>query len=167
MKLFELDKRYKIFVDLDGVVADLDKMVQGRTGRTFAELRAMGIGFSKFVERERAGGRSIFDDLDKMPDADQLWNYVVKYSPSILTATGEPAVPAKAEKIRWVHDNLHSFDNIYTTVRGTDKKQWAADNHILIDDRDLNIGTWRRAGGIGILHTDAASTIAALKELGL
>ena len=47
------------------------------------------------------------------------------------------------------------------------KKDYANENSILIDDRSKNIDQWRAAGGIGILHTDAASTIEKLKELGL
>ena len=73
----------------------------------------------------------------------------------------------RTEKIRWVHDNLDGFGNIYTVVSGKDKKEFAAPNHILIDDRPHSIDPWREAGGIGIQHTSAADTIAQLKELGL
>lgn len=167
MKLFELNKEYRIFVDLDGVMADLDKHVKAITGKTFAELRASGSGFTEFVKNERDQGHSVFDQLDPMPDAHVLWNYIAKYNPDILTATGYPQETAKAEKIRWVHDNLDGFDNIYTTTSGADKHEYAAPNHILIDDRDKSIIPWREAGGIGIQHTSATDTIAQLKKLGL
>jgi hypothetical protein len=167
MKLFEVKKDYKLFVDLDGVMADLDKHVKEVSGKTFDELRASGSGFTEFVAQEREQGFTVFDELDKMPDADQLWNYIVKYTPDILTATGSPVEKATAEKIRWVHDNLSGFDNILTTVSGAHKHKYAAPNHILIDDRDKAILPWREAGGIGILHTSASDTIAQLKQLGL
>ena len=48
MKLFEMKKDYKIYVDLDGVMADLDKHVKERTGMTFLQLRASGSGFTDF-----------------------------------------------------------------------------------------------------------------------
>ena len=38
---------------------------------------------------------------------------------------------------------------------------------ILIDDLKVTIDEWNAGGGIGILHTSAASTIKQLKELGL
>ena len=167
MKLFELEKEYKIFVDLDGVMADLDKHVKEITGKSFDELRAAGTGFTKFVQDQREQGFTVFDDLDKMPDADELWDYVVKYNPTILSATGFPEEKAKAEKIRWVYDNLHGFDKILTTISGAQKKKYAAPNHILIDDREKAILPWREAGGIGILHTSAADTIKELQKLGL
>jgi hypothetical protein len=47
------------------------------------------------------------------------------------------------------------------------KQEFASPNSILIDDREKNIEQWRNAGGIGVLHTDAASTIKQLKDLGL
>ena len=50
---------------------------------------------------------------------------------------------------------------------GKEKYQYAAPNHILIDDRLVSIEPWVNAGGIGILHTSAVDTIEQLKELGL
>jgi hypothetical protein len=47
------------------------------------------------------------------------------------------------------------------------KKDFAAPNHILIDDREDTINSWNVAGGIGILHTSASNTINQLKKLGL
>lgn len=167
MKLFEIKTEYKIFVDLDGVMADLDKLVMERTGMTFEQLDAAGTGFTKFIEQERELGHTIFDNLDKMPGADYLWGYVVKYKPDILTATGYPREKATAEKIQWVMNNLSGYDKILTTVSGAQKKKYAAPNHILIDDRMKAIGPWREAGGIGILHTSAEDTISQLKLLGL
>lgn len=167
MKLFEIKTEYKIFVDLDGVMADLDKLVKERTGKTFEQLRATGSGFTEFCDAQREEGNTIFDKLDKMPGADYLWDYVVKYNPDILTATGKPTEKPTAEKIRWVMDNLSGYNQILTTISGTQKKKYAAPNHILIDDRMKAIGPWREAGGIGILHTSAEDTISQLKLLGL
>lgn len=167
MRLFEMETDYKLYVDLDGVMADLDKHVVERTGMTFEQLRATGSGFTQFCAAEREKGNTVFDQLDKMPDADQLWSYIVKYNPDILTATGYPVEQATAEKIRWVMDNLSGYNQILTTTSGAQKYKYAAPNHILIDDRMKSIGPWRREGGIGILHTSAADTITELKKLGL
>ena len=169
MRLFEIKAEYHIYCDLDGVMSNLDKHVREVTGKTFAQLRqsGKGDGFSQFVKGERKKGNTVFDVLDPMPDALVLWNYIKKYNPDILTATGYPEKPAQAEKIRWVEKHLSGYDNIYTVVSGKDKHKFAAPNHILIDDRPHSIDPWREAGGIGIQHTSAADTIAQLKELGL
>lgn len=169
MKLFELKTDYKIFVDLDGVLADLDQHVLDLTGKTFLQLRQNDNddGFQNFVDSEREQGNSVFGDLGLMPDANQLWDYIVKYKPSILTATGVPEVEATAEKIRWVMENLNGYDKIHTVKKSILKAAFAKPNHILIDDRMKSIGPWREAGGIGIEHKSAADTISQLKSLGL
>jgi hypothetical protein len=51
------------------------------------------------------------------------------------------------------------------------KKNFAMDGrdkrpNVLIDDHKGNIRDWESAGGIGIVHTDAASTINDLKKIG-
>ena len=60
--------------------------------------------------------------------------------------------------------------DIKTSTRGwsaKNKKDFAAPNNILIDDKPSTIDSWNAAGGIGILHTSAANTISQLKKLGL
>ena len=167
MRLFEVKTDYRIFVDLDGVMADLDKLVKERTGKTFEQLRATGSGFTKFVAAEREAGSPIFDDVDKMPGADYLWGYLVVYNPDKMTTHGQHIATATAAKIRRVMDNHRGYNQILTTTSGAEKKKDAAPNHILIDDRMKAIGPWREAGGIGILHTSTEDTISQLKSLGL
>ena len=59
-------------------------------------------------------------------------------------------------------------DVVVNLVRkSNDKAAYAAPNHILIDDRSKSIQPWVAAGGIGILHTNAANTIRQLKEVGI
>ena len=65
----------------------------------------------------------------------------------------------------WRKRNLPSTKLIL--AQAIKKQNYAAPNHILIDDRESNIDQWIKAGGIGILHTDTASTIKKLKELGI
>lgn len=169
MNLYEIKKGYVFYVDLDGVLANLEQYVEAWTGMTFPELRHSegDEGFTNFVRRQRAQGHSVFDQLEPMPDAYELWDYVLPYHPNILTATGEPVAPAKAEKIRWVHDELTGFDHIYTVQHGQEKARYAASNHVLIDDTEHCVIPWREAGGIGILHINARETIAQLKKIGL
>ena len=58
-------------------------------------------------------------------------------------------------------------DGFFGNCDPENKKNYANANSILIDDMQKNIDQWRAAGGIGILHTSAASTIEQLKKLGL
>lgn len=106
--------------------------------------------------------------MDPMEDAFELWDHIKEYFPTILSATGH--VPnAKEEKRDWVGRHLgDTTAGMALFVRSaSDKAQYAAPNHILIDDRPKAIEPWIEAGGIGILHTSAADTIEQLKKLGI
>jgi hypothetical protein len=102
-----------------------------------------------------------------MKDAKQLGGYVEKYNPEILTAAGNPAYGAEEQKRRWVPWVIGSDIKVNVTRKSADKAQYATPNSILIDDQEKSIKPWIAAGGIGILHKSAASTIEELKKLGL
>lgn len=113
-------------------------------------------------------GEEFFGAMDPMPDALELWDYIREYHPTILSATGHVRT-AKQEKTKWVLNNLgiEAADSALLVPTAKDKAQYAKPGYILIDDRAKAIDPWIDAGGIGILHTSAKSTIAKLKELGL
>lgn len=170
MRLKELKpKDYHIYVDLDGVLADLQSEIEdildikittspGKTDWDDAD---------EIWRLLRELGEPDFSKLRKLPDADRLWNYVKQYKPSILTATGKPAGKNGRQKTEWVKKNLTGYKDIHTVVGSRLKAQYAWPDAILIDDRLKSINPWRQKGGIGILHTSAEDTIRQLKKLGL
>ena len=169
MRLKELTPSdYHIYVDMDGVVANLVKKMKELTGHTLRDDdKYDNHAWDKFHVKLGAGER-LFVDFDPMPDAHELWNYVKKYSPSILTATGNrfPAEVAE-QKREWVAKHLAGASEVHVVRASRQKAKVAWPDAILIDDRMKSIGPWREAGGIGILHTSAAETIKELKKLGL
>ena len=103
--------------------------------------------------------------MGPLRDAHLLWRFVGRHSPTILTSTGSEKA-AQGEKEVWVKHHIGNVPIIF--VRDSaEKAQYAAPNHILIDDRLKSINPWIAAGGIGILHISAEITITRLKELGL
>ena len=111
-----------------------------------------------------------------MPDADVLWGYIKQFDPIMLTAApresrGLIAKRAPEDKIRWMKKNFRLPRSRMRVVKRADKKKFAKDGrdkrpNVLIDDHEGNIREWEAAGGIGILHTDASSTINDLKKVG-
>lgn len=166
MKVSEIT-HYKLFVDLDGVMCDLDSFVYELTGSHLADDNKKDKDIWKIMNAYQEAGNPTFSILNKMPDADVLWGYVKTYNPDILTATGKHYEYGRKEKVHWVENNLDGYNEILTVRTSREKAQYAKENHILIDDRRKSIDPWREAGGIGILHTDAQSTIQQLKKLGL
>jgi len=154
--------KYKIYVDMDGVIVDFDGGYEKLTGITTKEADKKGPEF--FWKPISKAGAKWWITLKWMPDGKQLWNYVKKYNPELLSAPSREEASRLGKRV-WVKRELPGVKLI---LRSADKKQeFASSNSILIDDREKNIEQWKNAGGIGILHTDAASTIKQLKDLGL
>lgn len=150
-----------IWLDLDGVHADFEGGVKKLTG-----------GFPHQIEKRQmwkaiAGSKTFFEDLDLLPDALELFNYVKATNVHVKVLTGLPSSNDGAgQKKRWVAKML--CDRIDVIVLPSKQKYLhAGPGKILIDDRIDMISAWCEAGGIGILHTNTESTILQLKALGL
>lgn len=165
------EENYKIFVDLDGVLADFNagmkKLVHGYDETKADSDPKMKKRMWAAVSKYSKEGGKVWGELPLMKDAMKLWEYVSKYpNTEILTATGNPIHGAEEQKRDWVKRH---FGNVKVNVvrLSKDKALYAKPNHILIDDREKSIIPWVEVGGIGILHSDANSTIEQLKKLGL
>jgi hypothetical protein len=170
-RLREEETEYKIYLDMDGVVADFDKR--------FTDLA--GMGPREF--EEEYGKNAFWDFIDEgdnklvfwigippMSDAKQLVDFVSNYDYEMLTAPSlkKQSVMGKGLWMKnQTNKGLFPFKPKVNYKSAKNKKDFAAPNHILIDDREDNINSWIAAGGIGILHTSASSTINQLKKLGL
>lgn len=169
-------KIYEINVDLDGVLANfIDRAVEltGINPESSADDPAHKLlkrSFWKTLELHVKAGNKFFETLDPMHDAFVLWDYLgaLDVPKVICSATGH-LLGAKEEKRAWVRTHLgHETANAARFVRdGKDKAKYAASGVMLIDDRMKVLRHWIDAGGVGILHTSAESTIAQLKEYGL
>lgn len=172
MKLEDVTKKpFKLYVDLDGVLADfmtgaskdLNFPVDEARLGTDNKYRNM---FWKKVREFSSNGGELWRHLDKMPDADVLWNYVKQFNPTILTAAGDPKYNADPQKRAWIQDNLGDVPTIVVQT-SKEKASLAGPDSILVDDRAKSIDPWTAAGGKGVLHTSAANSIAQLKKLGV
>lgn len=107
-----------------------------------------------------------FEQLEKMPDADQLWGFIEAnfINRFVLTAYGHTPKDAEAQKRRWFAREYPKAI-MKGVVSSEDKVKFAGPNVILIDDRSKSIDPWVAAGGIGILHRNAATTIRELQRL--
>lgn len=157
----------EVNVDLDGVLVDFERTALAIAGFMPTDKEKRKAFWNKVGAHVKSGG-SFFKDMSPLEDAFELWDYVKKHNTVICSATGSVR-GAAAEKTEWVRKHLG--DSYAATARlvpdAKDKAQYAKPTVILIDDRAKAIDPWVAAGGIGILHTSAASTIARLKEYGL
>lgn len=151
---------YKLYVDLDGVLADFDKKVKSLG---FTESQVSTPIFWEFLKENTSQGMQFWSVLDPMPDVQSLWNYIKEYNPTILTSVGGLEI-AKPQKTMWVNKHFPGTPIIFTN-NSEEKAKYANPTSILVDDRVKSIEPWEKAGGIGILHTSAFDTVAQLTEL--
>jgi len=82
----------------------------------------------------------------------------------ILSSTARPQNHGMIAPQKQMWLNKHNIHYKANFVPGKSLKyKYATSNSIIIDDTQSVIDDWNKAGGIGILHTDAISTIAILK----
>jgi hypothetical protein len=166
LPLFEEEvMNYTIYSDMDGVLSDFDKRFMefsdGIPPGQYEQRRGKE-EFWKLIDD--TVGVPFWAGMDWMSDGKEYWNYIEKYNPIILSAPSKKEESKYGKRI-WKKRNMPN--NKMILVPAWKKKEYANPTSILIDDRADNINQWEAAGGIGILHTDAASTIAKLKKLGL
>ena len=159
--------KYKIYCDMDGVLADFKT----------AAVKVNGMSISKWMnipssqqKWERIKNTSNFwHNLPWMPGGQALWRYISKFDPHILSAyveeTYDPnCIPGKRA---WLRKKARITDNNkINLVRRKEKKNFAKKDAILIDDYQKNVDEFKRAGGVGIHHTSYSKTISELKRLG-
>jgi hypothetical protein len=148
----------KLFLDLDGVLADFDRGVETVTGRRPQQLpiKAMWKALAKHPD--------FYGTLELMHDAQVLWEFCRPHDPTILT--GLPLGDwAPEQKRRWVAAMLGPEVPVITCMT-RDKHHYSGEGHVLVDDRAGTQAAWEATGGTFILHTSAAQSIAELKRLG-
>jgi hypothetical protein len=156
--------RIKLYLDMDGVLADFDK--------AYSAIESMSADGRKF--RKAVMDYKIFSDLDFMPDTEQLLQHVKTLKDidiEILTSMGtfDPFVgqEVRNQKKNWLKERNINYKANFVRNK-TEKAKYALNPYgsmvpnILIDDSVGCIDPFNRAGGRGILHTSAAETIPLL-----
>jgi hypothetical protein len=159
----------KIFLDMDGVVADFDGYAEPIVGyRTPGGIRYNDPDWKKIAANER-----LYLTLDKCANADRLvdavrnlskdYNYDIIFLTAIPRQNDVPWV--FWDKIQWC-DLHYPHIPVWFGPYSHDKHVHCQSGDILIDDRASNIHDWNSAGGIGILHHDTTidSTLEQLKQ---
>lgn len=165
-----MEKNYKIFVDMDGVVADFDKRFTDLSGMSPSDFESKHgkTAFWDFIDVEHK--LAFWIGIPPMPDAQTLIDFVSKYDYEMLTAPSikKESLMGKGLWMKnWTKRGLFPSKPKVNYKPAKNKHQFAASNHILIDDKPSTIDSWKAAGGVGILHTSAGNTIKQLKKLEL
>lgn len=143
---------------MDGVLTDFSDAYFKLTG---VDLTGKHLNDEKFWNPINNAGYDFWVNMEWMPDGKELWGVIGKHNPTILSAPSR-SNDSRVGKFDWLKRELPGVPLILRSAKR--KREFAASNHILIDDREDNIQGWIDDGGEGILHTSAKNTIKILKE---
>jgi len=160
----------KIYFDLDGVMANFEKGIVEQCGMHYWDRTTDK--FWHLIDTVP----EFYYTLELLPNAYEMFKLVLDiHGPEVVEVlTGAP-LPTKElatscdDKRRWFHEYVDDSIVVNTIEGGKNKYKFLEKNPgaLLIDDYDRNIKLWIEHGGVGILHTDPASTLAKLKLLKL
>ncbi len=161
----------RIYCDMDGVLCDFKTAAEKVTGTSIDKWMELGHRDREEKWKPIVDKKNFWHTLPWMPGGQQLWSYINNYHPHILSAYVEHATDPNCipGKRHWAMTNLGLPAYRINLVKRREKQNFAKVNGepaLLIDDYIKNINQFKARGGIGILHTSAASTITQLKSLG-
>ena len=148
---------------MDGVIADFDKRYRelyNMAPKDAEKHKQFDKFFSEFIATQQ------FASLDLMQGAAEGLEYLRKANvlTQMLTSSSNEKRhdEVSKQKMLWLEKHGITFYPIIVPGKRL-KKNFSNPNSLLIDDTSQNIDQWRVEGGIGILHTDAITTIGILK----
>lgn len=157
--------KYTIYQDLDGPITDFDGQFKKYSGGIEPGDYESKMGKEAFWELiDGKIGLKFWTDMPWASDGHKLWNYIKEYKPILLSAPSRNTISSDGKK-EWVKNQLPGVKLILSYA--DQKRKYANESSILIDDRKRNVEEWIESGGIGILWVSADDTIKQLKELGL
>ena len=150
---------------MDGVIADFHKRyheIHNCSPSHDDARKRFGQRFATFIQNKE------FQNLDLMPDATVLLNYLngCGVPVEILSSTARPVNNAEISRQKEIWLGKHNINYPANFVPGKQfKYKFADENSIIIDDTSSVIDDWNKAGGTGILHHDALTTISILDTI--
>lgn len=157
-----IKSKYKIYLDMDGVLSDFEAGFKNMSGQAIKHLNAEDES-DKWAMVEDTP--DFWLNLPVMAGAGKLLHFLRHHEHlMILSSPGvSDAVRARRQKRQWITREVSS-DVPVIFRRGRAKAEYAAPDSILIDDMEKNTKPWAEKGGIAILHKSAELTIATLKK---
>lgn len=148
----------KIFLDMDGVIANFDKAYSAIYGLNARDDPDKSHWY-EFVDNNG------FETLEWMPGGQDLINYLTNnYTVEILSCIGNRsnAKNVAAQKMRWLSSKQFGHLPTNFEYEKKDKSKFAKFG-ILIDDSTGCVEPFREAGGIAIQHKSYEQTLQELK----
>jgi 5'-nucleotidase len=155
-----MSKRPRVYLDLDGVMADFDAHFPALFG---IDHRSM---LDDDMWAQINAHPSYFRDMPQCPGAKEFFDRISWLNPIILTACPKSNYPHVArQKREWVREHLSTTCHVLPVMGGSSKPLFMhSRGDILIDDFERNTKAWKLEGGFAILHRDFKTTRNELED---
>lgn len=152
----------QLFLDLDGVLADMDTHLRKLFGYVNVNLEQDPPDLWDNVRRHG----NFYKTQPLMKDALLLWEESIKIHGSPVILTGVPySIPNVAEQKRdWV-DRYFGKTTPMICCASRDKRKYGTPGDILVDDRLKYAHFWKEMGGVFVHHKSAIESISQLRTL--
>jgi len=171
-RLREEESEYKVYLDMDGVIADFDQRFRDLSGMEPKEFESKygKKAFWNLIDEEHK--IKFWVGIPTMPGASDLVNAVKDYNYELLTS---PSAKKQSYlgKILWVRNHIGSVFPSKPRINFKKAKEkhlvkpQLAKTDILIDDREDTIGRWNAAGGTGIVYKNISQVLNDFGKLDL
>lgn len=148
----------KLYVDMDGVLADFDT----HHANTFGVKSSVHNDVVDWKKIEKI--KDYYLHIPPMPDLGELWAFLEPLSPTVLTGIPSTIGEAAANKRAWVNKHLGPYVPVICCP-SKEKCLHAKPGDILIDDWEKYKQLWVAKGGRWITHTSAENTIKELRRM--
>lgn len=161
----------KIYIDLDGVLADFDRGVKEILG---LEPHVQGAATKEeddYLYQKMRQVEHFYGSLEPMEGAISMFNTLyAEFGSKVEILSGIPKpkrgiINAESDKREWVKKYLSDKLVANIVLRKDKPLLCKGAEYILIDDFAVNIGEWESEGGTGVLHVSPEETIAKIHEL--
>lgn len=154
---------FEIFCDMDGV---LTNFVKAALDLNPDLLKIYDNNHDEAWKIVLAEGTKFWSEMEWIEGGKELWNYILPYKPTILSAAAKRFRMEIIEggKKQWLDREVgEEFARTGIIVNSAEFKQrYSGKNKILIDDAAINIKQWTEKGGIGIQHVNTIQTLKIL-----
>ena len=161
----------KIYIDMDGVLADFDRGAYELCGVPRPEPGKSRTKANDDLMWERIRTvEHFYDKLEPMAGAVEMFNKLwEQFGDRVEILTGIPKpkrgiLTAGDDKKHWAQRMLRPDLKVNIVYRAEKPAFCKGKDFILIDDLSVNIKDWEACGGTGILYKDPDETLALIEQ---